>query len=515
MISVDFDSVLLKIIQTKRGSASAQVISGGRIGSNKAVTVDRNLDLPAISAKDKKAIGIGVAGGIKHFAFSFAGSKEAVKELRKLTGKDSFIISKIESRKGLLNLDDICRVSNALLIDRGDLSREEPIDKIPFLQKLIIKKANSQKIPVYVATNLLESMVKSKKPTRAEVNDVVNTLMDGADGLVLAAETAIGHYPINCAMMVSRMIKHFQEVSGGVSLEELQRKESFLLTEPHGGILVNGMADLQDAGPLRKYKTFVVSHKVILDAEQIALGTFSPVDGFMTKREVDSVLKNFRLPSGVIWPLPIVLQVTKNQAGRFKENDTIALILEGTGDVYALLCVNDIYTCSLDKMVLDIFGTRDDKHPGVHAFKNCGNYFIAGKITLLKRLDSPFKHYEITPRQAWMIFENKGWSRVVGFHTRNVIHRAHEYIQLLAFEKYYCDGLFIHPIVGPKKKGDYHSSIILKSYELMVERYYPKGKVVLGFTIIYEDIDKKINTKDFSYDNIEEIMKNKQVLPMN
>jgi len=480
LISIDFESVLLQVVERTQNSIIAKVICGGFIGSNKAVTIDRQIDLPVISAKDKEAIVISRSHGIHYFALSFANSRDNVEKFRSYVGEDAYLISKIESKLGVENIDEICDVTDAILIDRGDLSRDEPIDKIPFIQKLIIQKASSRKIPVYVATNLLESMVKSKKPTRAETNDVINTLLDGADGLVLAAETAIGTYPVNCALMISRIVKHFQDFSDGVSLEELQKKNSFLLVEPHGGILVNRVNNDFDMKEIRKYKVLEVDKTVLLDAEQIAIGAFSPLEGFMTEQEVESVLSNYKLPNGAIWPLPIVLQINQDKARSLNTGETVALLLKNTDEIYALLHIEDIYSYDLDKMAKEIFRTNDSEHPGVQLLKRGGNYFLGGRIELIKRLPSEYKRYEITPQQTRTIFENKGWSRVVGFHTRNVIHRAHEYIQMFAFEKFHCDGLFVHPVVGPKRKGDYKANVILKCYELMLERYYPKGKVILG-----------------------------------
>jgi len=480
LISVDFESALLKIIKNDKNSIMAQVISSGTVGSNKAVNVDRAIDLPVVSEKDKAAIKIGRKYGLKHFALSFAGGKNDVKLFRQFTGKAAHIISKIESKKGIDNLEDILDASDSILIDRGDLSREEPIEKIPFMQKIIIRKAKAKQVPVYVATNLLESMVKSKKPTRAEANDVVNTLADGADGLVLAAETAIGRYPIDCVMMITKIIKQFLNFSHKTSFESLGRRAFPLLPEPHGGVLINRVNYNLNPDSIKRLKVLEVGITTLLDAEQIALGTFSPLEGFMGKRDLESVLDNYRLSNGLVWPIPVVLQVNKAAALGLKNAKEVALSLSGSKEIYAVLHLEDIYTYSLDKIARGMFGTSDSNHPGVGLLKEQENYFLSGKITLIKRIPSQFKHYEITPLQARTIFENKGWSRVVGFHSRNVIHRVHEHIQKLAFKKYHCDGLFLHPVVGPKKPGDYVTEVILKSYEIMMRKYYPKGEVYLA-----------------------------------
>ncbi len=480
LISVDFDSVLLRILECSSQELTVDVVSGGLIGSNKAVTVDRHISMPVMSDKDRSAIRIGRALGITHFALSFAADKEGVEEFRREAGQNSCIISKIESVKGVENIDEIAGVTDALLIDRGDLSREEPVDKIPFIQKAIIRQANRHKVPVYVATNLLESMVKSKKPTRAEVNDVINTLLDGADGLVLAAETAIGEYPVNCAVMISRMIGHFEVISQGGSVEDLRKRDSFLLVEPHGGRLIDRVREDIDPLCLDKNKKIIVDWDVLLNAEQIAVGTFSPLEKFMTSADLKSVLGGYKLSNGTVWPLPIVLQVDKETAAGLRIGEMVALAWDEDDAVYARIKVEDIFSYDLRQMSREMFGTDDVRHPGVKKLMSKDNYFIGGAVDLVRRVPSLYRHYELTPRKARTIFESKGWSRIVGFHTRNVVHRAHEHIQMMAFDKYHCDGLFIHPVVGPKKSGDFEGDIILKCYQMMIERYYPRGKVVLG-----------------------------------
>lgn len=478
LISVDFDSVILLIVSTN--PVRAKVVSGGLVGSNKAISVDRHLDLPVVSKKDEEAIKIGLRYGINHFALSFANTGKCVSYFRSLIGTDTFLISKVESRLGLQNLHDIIEQSDAILIDRGDLSREEPIEKIPFLQKMIIRSGNAAGVPVYVATNLLESMVKDKKPTRAEAGDVINTLLDGADGLVLAAETAIGKYPVNCAVMITKLIQQFHHYRAGATLEELQKKESFLLVEPHGGQLVNEVLENYDSAAIADAQHLDVDETVLMDVEQIAIGTFSPLRGFMNKEELESVLNEYRLPNGTIWPMPVTLQVGENEASRFFAGMTVALTLKNDEQPYALLKLESVYRYDLDKLSTLFYGTNDKVHPGVRVLHSRGEWFLSGRVSLLRRLPSELKHYEMTPRQCRTIFENRGWSRVMGFHTRNVIHMAHEYVQMTSLEKYFCDGLLSHPVIGPKKVGDYTPSIIMKSYEIMLKEFFPKGKVLLA-----------------------------------
>ena len=211
IIKIDFDSVAIKVLKKINDKKwKAKVISEGYIGSNKGADLNRNINLKSITDKDLSAINIAKSMGIKHYSFSFADSKKSIIKLKRYTGKKAIIISKIESKKGLKNLKDILSESNAIIIDRGDLSREIPIYKIPTMQRKIINIARTKNIPTYVATNLLENMILKKDPTRAEVNDVISTLEMGAAGLVLAAETAIGKYPVQTVEMINFLIKEFQ-----------------------------------------------------------------------------------------------------------------------------------------------------------------------------------------------------------------------------------------------------------------------------------------------------------------
>ena len=221
LIGLDFDGVVLLVLNVDSEGVDAVVLNGGRIGSNKAVVITPPPHLPALSEKDKEAVKIAHHYGITHFALSFTNSAADVHALRELAGPTATIISKIESKRAVQNLDEILEVADEILIDRGDLSREVPLENIPLLQKAIIRKANAAKVPVNVATNLLESMIVNRKPTRAELNDIVNTLLDGADGLVLAAETAIGKHPVGAVDMVLNMIERFRLSVEGYRIEDL------------------------------------------------------------------------------------------------------------------------------------------------------------------------------------------------------------------------------------------------------------------------------------------------------
>lgn len=206
-LSIDFNSAIVKIIKETNGYFECKVLQGGAIGSNKSISVDRDIKIPPFTNKDLKAFSIGEKLKIKNYALSFTSQASDVIKLRNMFKNKITITSKIESKKGLRNLKEILNEADNILIDRGDLSKEIPLHEIPKKQKEIISRAISAKTPVYVATNLLESMVTRMEPTRAEVNDVYNTLIDGATGLVLAAETAIGKYPKKCIEMIIKVSK--------------------------------------------------------------------------------------------------------------------------------------------------------------------------------------------------------------------------------------------------------------------------------------------------------------------
>ena len=219
-IRVDFKSVCFLITEKKHDCLIAIVERGGFVGSNKAADTYSDIELDPVTTKDKEAFKIGLKMGVDNFSLSFTNSANDVEQVRKVIGSSSNLISKIESIRGVLNLGEILPVVDQILIDRGDLSREVDIEKIPFIQRMIISYAKSKETPVFVATNLLESMIKANSPTRAEANDVASTLLMGASGLVLAAETAIGDYPVESIDMINSIISQYNRWSPESSLKD-------------------------------------------------------------------------------------------------------------------------------------------------------------------------------------------------------------------------------------------------------------------------------------------------------
>ena len=500
IIYCDFHSLVLKICDTKtasRGYVIAQVVASGFLGSNKGAVVHaafprKQYNLPPLSPKDYESIKIGLREGVGYIAASFMRSGAFVDEVRQATKGKMKIISKIECVDGLNHLDEIIRQSDYLLVDRGDLSKEIAIERVPLVTKMIINKAAKAVKGVYVATNLLESMIEKPKPTRAEIHDIEQAVLDGAYGLVLAAETAVGKYPFLCVNTLTRTIEHVEayismENRVGQTITRTHKRsynfdadniaDSLIL--PHGGILVDRLIERPSEKVLSSLPRIPVSDEHYMDAEQIALGTFSPLEGFMGKRECESVLDDMRLPNGVVWPLPIALDVSEEDARQLSSGSDVVLT-DNAGEPFGILNLREKYSINKKEYARKLYGTNDLTHPGVRAVYAMNPILLGGTVSVFRRRPAPYKHYELSPRQARRLFEELGWRRVVGFHTRNVPHRAHEFIQFDALRKTFADGLFIHPVVGKKRVGDFHSTAIIKSYELMTQHFYPKDRVVFG-----------------------------------
>jgi len=212
-INVGFKGLILKIIKkdSKSKNLIARVIEPGYLESNKGVHINQIIKLQPLTEKDEYAIKIANQNKVKFFAISFVNRSSDIDKVKKLTNRNSCIISKIETKSAMNELKQISNKSNALLIDRGDLSRYIPIEEIPLAQEKIIRVGKSKRVPVYVATNLLETMIKENSPTRAESHDIFSTLKQGASGLVLAAETAIGANPIECVKFLKRSIRVYKK----------------------------------------------------------------------------------------------------------------------------------------------------------------------------------------------------------------------------------------------------------------------------------------------------------------
>jgi len=500
MIYVDFNSVAISIIGKSEENDRALlgvVKSSGSTGSNKGVFIDslmnRPLELDVITKKDKEAIKLGIKNSVPMIALSFVRKADDIKKVRKITEGKMEIISKIECIDAIENLKEIIDETDYLLIDRGDLSKEVAMEKIPMLQKTIISEALKKDKITFVATNLLESMLDSKMPTRAEVHDVSQTIISGAGGLILAAETAIGNNPFLCVNMIKKIINETRnfdltnkngmpaDILSDEIVEQVMGRFKVALDqiEPHGGKLVNSVIQESEADLSKKIPRIEITESVQMDLEQICLGSYSPIDGFMDSENLDSVLNNYTLANGLLWPLPILLDISHEKAKEINGHSSSYLV-DHNGAINGVIEISEIYPLDKEKLCHHLYNSNDKKHPGVRNIERMSSHLVAGKVSLFQRALNKNSGYMISPSQSRKFFQSKNWEKIVGFHTRNVIHRAHEHIQMKAIERLSADGLFLHPVIGEKKKGDYLPEAIIKSYRLMSEKIYPKDKTLFG-----------------------------------
>ncbi|MEG4442895.1 sulfate adenylyltransferase [Microcoleus sp. F6_B4] len=251
---------------------------------------------------------------------------------------------------------------------------------------------------------------------------------------------------------------------------------------PHGGILVNRIATLDQRQEFFDKAEVLprvqLSDRSISDLQMIAIGALSPLKGFMNEADYRSVVKQMRLSNGLPWSVPITLSVTEEVAAPLKAG-TLVRLDSPAGKFVGLLELAEKYHYSKEEEALNVYRTDDLKHPGVLVLDKSGPVNLAGDIWLLEREPDPrFPQYQIDPAKSRMLFTEKGWKTIVGFQTRNPIHRAHEYIQKCALET--VDGLFLHPLVGTTKEDDIPADVRMRCYEILLEKYYPKDRVILA-----------------------------------
>lgn len=257
-----------------------------------------------------------------------------------------------------------------------------------------------------------------------------------------------------------------------------------LMVNPHGGKLVNKIATkAEKAGLEEKAKSLpkiYISDRYASDCEMIAIGGFSPLEGFLTRVEAESVINNIQLPDGSLWSIPIVLPVRRDISSHIKVIDEIALF-DKNDRLIAIMLVEDKFSLDLENYANKIYKTTDNAHPGVNVLNESGNLFIGGEI--LKLINRPLRenisgNYFLDPLETREIFKSRGWKKVVAFQTRNPIHRAHEYLIKCALES--VDGALIHPLVGETKHDDIPPATRMKCYEVLIDTYFNKNRILLS-----------------------------------
>jgi sulfate adenylyltransferase len=248
------------------------------------------------------------------------------------------------------------------------------------------------------------------------------------------------------------------------------------MPEPHGGKLINRVLDgggnmLPEASRLPQ---IALTKEQAIEVQNIAHGVFSPLEGFLTRKDYVSVLNERRLSTAVPWTIPIVLDVSPDSG--IKDGNDAALIDEG--EPIAIIHIEDIYQYDKEELAQKVFNTTDPGHPGVAKVRGMQELLVGGKIDLISEPKLPFSNYYRKPENTRRLFEEKEWQTIVAFQTRNIPHVGHEYLQKTALT--FTDGLFINPVIGKKKSGDFKDELILKTYEVLIDNYYLKDRVLMS-----------------------------------
>ncbi len=245
---------------------------------------------------------------------------------------------------------------------------------------------------------------------------------------------------------------------------------------PHGGELVSRIAMGDEAARLESEAEGLprlrLTEKQTADLDMIASGALSPLTGFMGQADYDRVIDEMHLESGLPWAIPVTLSAPESPTA-----DRLAL--EGyDGDLLAVIDVAEVYRADREREASKVFRTTEEAHPGVAQIYAEGATLVGGPVTVFRRPRPAFPKLHVDPAETRAEFAERGWSRVVGFQTRNPVHRAHEYIQKCALET--VDGLLLHPLVGKTKGDDVPAEVRVRCYEVLLEKYYPSGRTMLS-----------------------------------
>ena len=253
------------------------------------------------------------------------------------------------------------------------------------------------------------------------------------------------------------------------------------LIAPHGGELILNMASAAEQAELveeaRGLPQITIGSRQLSDLEMLANGAYSPLSGFMTRSDYLGVVDTMHLANGLPWSIPITLNITTEQAKDLKEGQRVALLNE-QGTLQAVMTITEKYGYDKQHEASKVYRTTEEAHPGVKIVYGQGDVLLGGPVRVVRLQTQAFAQYRYTPTQSRQLFTERGWKRVVGFQTRNPVHRAHEYIQKCALET--VDGLYLHPLVGDTKGDDIPADVRMRCYEVLFENYYPGDRVILG-----------------------------------
>jgi len=242
------------------------------------------------------------------------------------------------------------------------------------------------------------------------------------------------------------------------------------LIKPHGGVLVDRTGDRPD--DVETLEVVTLTSRELSDLDMLASGALSPLEGFMGRTDYERVVEEMHLANGLPWALPVCLAVDAAPDG-----DRVALA-DDDGRLYAVLEVDEVYSYDKDREATQCFRTTDEEHPGVARLYAQKPLYLAGKVTVFERQTPDFPELAMDPAETRAAFAERGWKRVVGFQTRNPIHRAHEYLTKTALET--VDGLLIHPLVGETKSDDVPAKTRVECYGVLVDGYYPADRVLVS-----------------------------------